>query len=380
MQSMSMNIINDATCGGGGEKRTNQEMTQASDSDDALTLFKKAQDRLRAAQLELDLAQQNMERRRQQFRAGGNYEPDSLLRLNDGEGHLIAHIIEYLDIDDLGRCGEVCRTLKNQTDGCWDAFETKVMTHPSLRSPSAQNSKERVARYLRASAFAERIGAMGDNISKHIVVMRDSEIESVRCHNHCEGCDFPNMNFDHTPSTDEYELFVRFSKTSNNELLAEGFPDIGYRDVMLLKVLDFSNWSELLEINRRIDALGYKFGWLDNGLNGGDDFDLLKDVMSNLTVVVVAVKKLTSEVSLVAAKNDFGGEINLHIGTAQGTCTHEGELLPRSHVSFDRNGVRKRLELDFFTVMVSPTTGNNVNCNCYWKLRLEDVPNELFFH
>jgi len=369
MPSLSVNI-NDAPCGVGGEKRKHQEMTQSTASDDdAFTLFNKAQDRLRAAELELNLAQQNMERRRQQIRAGGNYEPDSLLCLCDGEGHL--HIIEYLNINDLGRCGEVCRTLKNQADGCWDKFESRLLTHPSLRSSNAQNSKERVVRYLRASAFAKRIGAMGDNISKHTFEIGDPGIEIVRCQSHCEGCDFPDMNFDHAPSTfynDEYEPFVRFSKTSNNELLAEGFPDITFTDSMLLDELDFSNWPELLEINRRIDALGVL----------GDTFSmeeeafhyLLKDVMSNVTVVVVAVKKLTLEVSLVAANDNFGGEITLQkIGFVKGTCTHEGVLLPNSHGSFE-NEVTKRLELDFFTGMISAG-----ECNCYWELSLKDHTN-----
>ncbi len=376
MPSLSMKS-NDASCGVGGEKRRHQEMTQSSDSDDdAFTLFNKAQDQVRAAQLQLNLAQQNLERRRQQIRSGGNYEPDSLFCLCDGEGHLLAHIIDYLDINDLGRCGEVCRTLKNQTDGCWDKFETKLLTHVGLRSPNAQNSKERVVRYLRASAYAKRIGAMGDNISRHTFVIGDSGIELVRCENHCEGCDFPNMNFHHAPSNpstvDEYELFVRFSKTSNNEVLVEGFPAIGFSDSMLLEVLDFSNWPELLELNRRIDALGNEF-------NGREDFhwELPRDVMSKVTVVVVAVKEVTLEISLVAANSDLGVEVTLDTyDFAQGSCTHEGGLLPSSHGPFDENGERKRLELDFFTSEVS--AGEEVKCNCYWELSLKDHTNEEF--
>lgn len=172
MMSSSSNNAAVVNGGDGGEKRKHQEMAQSSDSDDDIyTLFEKAKERLNAAQEELDLAQQNMERRRQQIRNGGSYEPDSLLCLSDGEGHLLAHIIKYLDINALGRCGAVCRTLKNQADGCWDTFETRLLTHPSLCSPSAQNCEERVVRYLRASDFARRIGAMGDDISNHVTCM-----------------------------------------------------------------------------------------------------------------------------------------------------------------------------------------------------------------
>ncbi len=215
--------------------------------------------------------------------------------------------------------------------------------------------------------------AQGDNISRHTFEIGDSGIESVRCENHCEGCDFPDMNFDHAESIDDYELFVRFSKTSNNEVLAEGFPEITISHSMQFEAFDFSNWPELLEINRRIDALGDEF-------NGREDWhwDLLKDVMSNVTVVVVAVKKVTLEVSLVAANNDFGGDIVLHFEYAEGTCRHEGRgLLPSSHGSFDENGIRKRLELNFFTYMFSLTADDEVKCNCYWELSIKDHTNEL---
>jgi len=120
--SSSSNNAADVLDGNGGEKRTHQEMTHSSVSDDDdYTLFEKAKQRLNAAQEELNLAQQNMERRRQKIRNSGNYEPDSLLCLSDGEGHLLAHILKnYLDTNDLGRCAAVCHTLKNQADGCWD--------------------------------------------------------------------------------------------------------------------------------------------------------------------------------------------------------------------------------------------------------------------
>ena len=148
-----------------GEKRKHQEPS----NDDAYTLFLQAQYRLNAARVELDLAQQNLEKRRRLLCAvGGNYEPDSLLSLCDGEGNgVLTHVMKYLDINDFRKCGELCRTLKNQVDGSWDIVETRLLTHPSLRAESAQNCKERVARYLRASAFAKRIGAFGSNINKH---------------------------------------------------------------------------------------------------------------------------------------------------------------------------------------------------------------------
>ena len=44
-------------------------------------------------------------------------------------------------------------------------------------------------------------------------------------HDHCEGCEFPDLNFDplRRETRDQYELFVRFCRTDDNTLLAEGF-------------------------------------------------------------------------------------------------------------------------------------------------------------
>jgi len=60
-------------------------------------LFASGMDRLKAAKAELELAQEHMEDIRQQIRLKGNYEPDSLLYLCDGEdNHILSHILNYL--------------------------------------------------------------------------------------------------------------------------------------------------------------------------------------------------------------------------------------------------------------------------------------------
>eukprot|EP00984_Skeletonema_dohrnii_P004331 scaffold1538_cov95-Skeletonema_dohrnii-CCMP3373.AAC.5 len=368
---MSSSRIDNATCADSGEKRKHQEMKQQSSSNDdsALpTLFEKAQDRLKAAQVELDLAQQNMERIRWQIRASGNYltEPDSLLCLCDGEGHLLAHVIHFLDMNDFRRFGEVCHTMKNQADGCWGIIETRLMPHPSLLSPSAQNCKERVARYMKASAFAKRIGAMGNRINRHAFYIHDEIPERV--YGHCTGCEFPDMNLEHI--TDEYEIFVRLSKTSNNEVLAEGFTLIDHNSgEMLIEGFDFSKWPELLEINGMIDSLDYEFGW-GTGEDGADGGDLLCNIMRDLTVVVVAVNKLSSEVSLVVANNDFTDELDIEGDWGQ--CSPNGGHLSRSHGSFDVNEERKKLDLYFATrVLTHHETREILKIESYWKLCLD---------
>ncbi len=94
---------------------------------------------------ELAIAQRNVEDLRQQIRSYGRYETDSLLRLSDGgDDHILAHIMCYFDANDVSQCAMVCHALNNQAGKCWESFEAKLLTHHSLRSPSATNSRERV--------------------------------------------------------------------------------------------------------------------------------------------------------------------------------------------------------------------------------------------
>ena len=67
---------------------------------------------LTAAQLELAHVQQKIADIRQQIRSIGYFEADSLLQLSDGgDEHIVTHIMNYLDIHDMGPCAMVCRTL-----------------------------------------------------------------------------------------------------------------------------------------------------------------------------------------------------------------------------------------------------------------------------
>jgi hypothetical protein len=104
--------------------------------------------------------------------------------------------------------------------------------------------------------------------------------------------------------SDDYELFVRFSRTSDNKLLAEGFTsfEAGREGDLSLDDLDLSNWSELQEISRLAVLHGEQFGDEDHHMT------TLRECMINLTAVVVAVNKSTAKACLVAAQNDFGGD------------------------------------------------------------------------
>ena len=197
----------------------------------------------------------------------------------------------------------------------------------------------------------QNIGAFGENIIKHTFSWIDDELINERAYPHCLGCRFPDMNLDHT--TDEYDLFVRMSKTSNNELLAEGFTSMN-DDHMSLAGFDFSKWPEILEISGLIEVRGGD----EMGLS---EFSQLHNIMTDLTAVVVAVNKLTSEVSLVVANNDFGGEMD--IDGSYGCCSLFGgaHLCRSSHGSFDANEERQEFNLNF-----SRRRGGR----CYWELTL----------
>lgn len=197
---------------------------------------------LELAQAELAIAQRNVEDLRQQICSYGRYEADSLLRLSDGgDDHILAHIMCYFDANDVSRCAMVCHALNNQSEKYWESFEARLLTHHSLRSPSATNSRERVVRYLAASKFAAQIGALGENISKHTIIPhQSSRISSPRfgrVDDHCTGCNLPDLNIDIFDEdgvlSDEYELFVRLSRSSDNKLYPEGFVSNDHKAVSL---------------------------------------------------------------------------------------------------------------------------------------------------
>ena len=308
---MSSNAANVTSCcvgsGIGGESKrrrtkiTLQNSGEKNNNADAL---------LELAQAELAIAQRNVEDLRQQIRSSGRYEADSLLRLSDGgDDHMLAHIMCYLDANDVGRCAMVCHALNNQTGKCWEPLEARLLTHNSLRSPSATNSRERVLRYLAASKFATQIGALGENvISKHTIIHRQSTPWYGRVDDHCTGCNLPDLNIDvfggNGVLSDDYELFVRLSRSSDNKVYTEGFVSNDHKTVSL-NGLDFSAWPEALELMRIMISLGNEFGNEDHHIT------LLRECMNELTVVLLPVNKTTLKPSLIAVHSGFGDEIQI---------------------------------------------------------------------
>ena len=306
-------------------------------------LFEGAQDRLKRAQKELHLAEENMAQVRERIRSSGDYEPDSLLFLCDDEDdHVLSAITKYLEIQDVARCEMACRTLIRQAKQCWAKFDEDLLAdNPTLRSPSARDARERVVRYHLASSLARHIGSLGDTISRHLIVKDydpyDDEVTDKRvpdCCNRKGECGFPDkLNFRvlRKDTTDEYELFVRFSRTNDNYLFAEGFlPFIRSDDTNLkipLEGMNLSRWPKIVEITRLVETNGQAFA---------DNDDLLHECMGELTAVVVAVDKTSFEASLVVAQCDFSVRSRVDDGGIDnmgdhGFCWPRGCLSSRSH-------------------------------------------------
>lgn len=303
-----------------------------------------AKKELALAQKRVELAQQHMEGIRQQIRSKGNYEPDSLLYLCDGEdNNILSLIVGYLAAEEVGRCELVCSVLKKQAVQYWENLDALYFTdHPTLRSPSAQSPREAAIRFKAASTLAKRIGDMGGSISRHSVVYESTDDYTStdrRIQDECLGCAFPNLNFEpfRRRSIGNYELFVRFSQTSDTKLLVEGFVPCSYERErqylgdykvftrLHMRNLDFSNWPKFVQITRLIETSeGNPF---DNEHND----NLLDACMSDLTVVVVGVHKGTSEASLSIAQCNFGGNAGWQYDDSKGYCKPHGQMSVKSH-------------------------------------------------
>jgi len=242
----------------------------------------------------------------------------------------------------MGRCELVCHTLKKQAIHYWNRLDTAYFAnHPTLRSPSSETSREAVIRYKLASTLAKRIGNMGDLISKHLIVSEydnyEDTISDVRVHDHCQGCALPDLDFNpfRPETSDEYELFVRFCRTSDNKLLAEGFCPYDREDNTKIKLrnLDYSKWPQLAELTHLIES------------SEGDSFvnehneRMLDDCMKELTVIVIGVHKGTSKASLTLAQCNFGEPPSVrerrdhgidNMG-GHGFCWPKGSMSARSH-------------------------------------------------
>jgi len=326
------------------EKSNNTNTSTTSIYTDDDELFTSGMERLKLAESELALAQQHMEGIRQQIRSKGNYEPDSLLFLCDGEdNNILSLIMGYLAVEEVGRCEVVCSMLKKQAIQYWKKLdELYFANNPTLRSPSAQSSREAVIRYKLASTLAKRIGDVGDSISRHLI---DSEfdnyedtISDVRVYDHCQGCDFPNLDFNpfRPETSDEYELFVRFCRKSDNKLLAEGFcaNDREMGDTRIkLRNLDYSNWPQLAELTRLIETS--EEGMMINEHNER----MLDDCMKELTAIVIGVHKGTSKASLSMVQCNFGDPPSARERRSHGIdnmgdhgfCWPKGRMSARSH-------------------------------------------------
>lgn len=320
------------------------------------------------ARNELERAEKHMASIREQIRSMGLPAPDSLLFLADGEGSpLLTTILLFLSTDDVGRCEVTCQCLRAQAAQYWSHLVNKgvLANSPHCKSPSANNDPRKlVIRYQLASTLAERIGGLGDTISRHVYTLKrkesyDSDDEyfggqeefiEARVSN-CQGCDFPDLDFGvcRSETRDNYELYVRFSRTADNALLAEGFLPFRPSDGMQLNIdlegLNTSKWSKMEELMSSIEG---------DVLND----DLLHSCMRELTATIVAVNKTSFEATLVAAQCNFAGE-GIDNMEGHGFCWPLGRLASRSHG--DLETIRKTCGFGSDLDLIHTTTLSNAS-------------------
>ena len=114
----------------------NETTSKTSSSLCPATLYASGMERLKAAQIEYELAQKNMEDIRQQIRDSGFAEPDSLLCLSDEEdNYILSYIMSYLGVEDVGRCALVCNTLNKQAKHYNDKLSEVHITNYTGKEP-----------------------------------------------------------------------------------------------------------------------------------------------------------------------------------------------------------------------------------------------------
>lgn len=313
-----------------------------------------------AAQRQMQRAQQQLSLAREKIRSEGLYAPDSLLILCNS---LVLSVLCFLHPEDVVRCEMTCKSLRDLAAEHWKhRSETGTFAEdPMRRSPSAvrdQDPRAVVFRHHVASTMAARIAGLGPTIIEQHVLFLSTRLDGY-CHGQCTNCnDFPDLDFDcfRSPNRDDnFEFFVRFSSSSDNALLAEGFlPFEGPASSGLLPFgkLKTSKWPSMELLVASIEG--------DN-LNEA----LLQSCMEDLTVTIIAIEVgSTLQAGLVAVQCNFTGGGNDENDYYH--CFAHGELAERSHGDIETRQELKNLGGNFDSE--SSTTLSHVQlCLVYVK-------------
>ncbi|EJK48979.1 hypothetical protein THAOC_32183, partial [Thalassiosira oceanica] len=315
-----------ANAAGGGDKRPRLEVDgpfsehAAGDPVDvAAALFDAGMSRVRNAELELASAASEMEAIRRRIRASGAREPDSLLRLGDGAGnHLLCRAISYLSHREVGKLETVCKPMKSITERYWKVADAEL--DETGRASSADGPRQRVVWHLLASEYALSISAMRCHFERHLVT-----------------------------NDDEYEAYVCISRRSDGGVVTKGFRSYeidmcDYNFEYNRENFDFYTWPEVLEVNKIVESIEGGLEAEDAAYEAAERFERhLSDHMEDITVVVVAIHKVTSTVSLLAAQNNFGdrqrvsGDGGIDNMGHHGFCWPHGYMAAKSHGAFNED-------------------------------------------
>ena len=106
---------------------------------------------IEAAKLRLEVSEDDIEKARQDIRARGEAEFDSLLVVGNDS---VSHILCYVDVKQLCLCEMTCKAFHRLSGGGWKALDK--MTGPN--KSTVDSPKSRCVRYVRASEYAKKDG------------------------------------------------------------------------------------------------------------------------------------------------------------------------------------------------------------------------------
>ena len=201
--------------------------------DDALAGKAGALADIQDAQRRLQEFTADEEAARQDIRARGEAELDSLLVVGNDS---ISHLLCYFDAKRLCQCEMTCKAFQNLSAEGWKSLGKKT----GLNKSTSESPKWRCVRYARASRYAQWVephasshhwdgyidyaedpGYDGDD-NGYCAVLKDnlaSDEDSCECYYSCSS--FPDELA--TVDKSERELFLRISANQSGEVLIEGF-------------------------------------------------------------------------------------------------------------------------------------------------------------
>ena len=268
---------------------------------------------IEAATLRLEVSEDDIEKARQDIRARGEAEFDSLLVVGNDS---VSHILCYVDVKQLCLCEMTCKAFHRLSGGGWKALDK--MTGPN--KSTVDSPKSRCVRYVRASEYAQKMErhASSHRWGDHEAAYEDSGYSDPLLLGSCDVfkhevddgfpnavCDFPDELA--TLDKSEKEVFLRISNISGENMM-EGFFPLrtlegglrGGKRCLDLCSANCPNWPEMEAfLSRQRFENDERKSWWD-----GQDSSLQLLLLESSIVTLVALNKFNVP-RLVASVHEF---------------------------------------------------------------------------